>query len=364
MPILHSQNQSLNILAGSNYSKEEELRDYLCQSPNLLIHENEYSASYVTKEFRLLSAGQLDILLIDSNGVPIVVECKLYKNEESRREILAQIFDYVSALSLLTIDELDYQLTGALSSTIKIIADGDEKKFDTIWSICATNLRAGNIRVILAIDEARDDLIRIVRFVNDHSDLDVRLTTIKKYENSEVGLILVPSFVVYGASESFSIKSKSKPRVARKEFESIISAYKNIYKSEEFLIGNSASNHRKIIKETWDANVHYEFLDRFNGPTIELHLENKKYASIFSKIEDVVRSYENDFLDCNIKYDPKWCGVGRIILELKGEDPEPEKYAEVMSRFIGLTNKGIEIIITDVEKSVITSRSRPTAETV
>jgi predicted HNH restriction endonuclease len=45
------------------------------------------------------SSGFLDLLLINSDGLPIAVEVKLQKNSESRREVVAQAIDYITALA-------------------------------------------------------------------------------------------------------------------------------------------------------------------------------------------------------------------------------------------------------------------------
>lgn len=40
------------------------------------------------------SAGPIDNLLVTPGGLPILVECKLWRNPQGRREVVGQILDY------------------------------------------------------------------------------------------------------------------------------------------------------------------------------------------------------------------------------------------------------------------------------
>lgn len=51
--------------------------------------------------------GPLDLLLINENGLLTLVECKLWRNPEARREVVGQILDYAQAMSRWTYEELD-----------------------------------------------------------------------------------------------------------------------------------------------------------------------------------------------------------------------------------------------------------------
>jgi hypothetical protein len=44
-------------------------------------------------------AGQIDNLLVTPSGLPVLVECKLWRNPEARREVVGQILDYAKELS-------------------------------------------------------------------------------------------------------------------------------------------------------------------------------------------------------------------------------------------------------------------------
>jgi hypothetical protein len=44
-------------------------------------------------------AGPIDIFMVTPSGLPVLVECKLWRNPEGRREVIGQILDYAKELS-------------------------------------------------------------------------------------------------------------------------------------------------------------------------------------------------------------------------------------------------------------------------
>jgi hypothetical protein len=44
-------------------------------------------------------AGSIDNLMVTPSGLPVIVECKLWRNPEGRREVVGQILDYAKELS-------------------------------------------------------------------------------------------------------------------------------------------------------------------------------------------------------------------------------------------------------------------------
>src|ERR1700730_8718490 len=52
------------------------------------------------------NAGPVDIMFVNSEGLLTLVECKLWKNPEARREVIGQILDYAKEISSWTYEEL------------------------------------------------------------------------------------------------------------------------------------------------------------------------------------------------------------------------------------------------------------------
>jgi hypothetical protein len=180
------------------YENEAELQHVLKEHPELLRDGDDPPLYCIGSEVSIGDAGTADLLLLDAEGKLSVVEVKLARNGESRRDVLAQAFDYTSALANYTLDELDSQLSGMLENQLQELAGDDEEshnKYNRLWEACANSMRASAVRVVVTMDEAREDLSRIVRFVAEHSNLDVRLLVVRKYASGD-RTILVPEFVV------------------------------------------------------------------------------------------------------------------------------------------------------------------------
>jgi hypothetical protein len=51
-------------------------------------------------------AGAIDNFLVTPSGLPVLVECKLWRNPEARREVVDQILDYAKELRLWSSSDL------------------------------------------------------------------------------------------------------------------------------------------------------------------------------------------------------------------------------------------------------------------
>ena len=61
----------------------------------------------------------LDILAITETGKLILIECKLWKNPQARREVLAQAFEYASLLQSLSYSDLSSKLRRHIDQALK-----------------------------------------------------------------------------------------------------------------------------------------------------------------------------------------------------------------------------------------------------
>lgn len=242
MPIIFKTGDNKAAVRICEYANEYELQDLIAENPELLMADDEPSVVLVQRELNLLNAGSLDLLLVDSEGRPTAVEVKLARNTQSRREVVGQIFDYVSDLAQMTVDELDQSLNGQLDTALKSFCgdDYDENIVEKLWRSCGANLRAGQVRIVVAIDDASEDLIRIVSFINDHSDIDVRLVSISKYVSGDNEVVLVPRLLVHGGKPSKIQRDilRDTQREMSTRFQEVISVYSTIAPNEYVLRGN------------------------------------------------------------------------------------------------------------------------------
>jgi len=119
-----------------------------------LLRDGEEPQLYcIGREVSVGEAGTADLLFLDTEARLSVVEVKLARNAQSRRDVLAQAFDYTSALADYTLDELDGLLAGELENQLQALAGDDEEsrtKYNRLWEACANSMRAGAVRVVVA----------------------------------------------------------------------------------------------------------------------------------------------------------------------------------------------------------------------
>ncbi|MCU6455667.1 hypothetical protein LPN01_16425 [Sphingomonas sp. A2-49] len=95
--------------------REATLRDLIATHPAILpVHDIDPSYGRlvtVTRELAIPGVGFVDVLLIDEHGRLVVVECKLWRNPQARREVVGQILDYARALSRFGYEDLQRQVS-------------------------------------------------------------------------------------------------------------------------------------------------------------------------------------------------------------------------------------------------------------
>jgi hypothetical protein len=101
---------------GCEGKNEGWLRDTLFENPEI-IPVNDIDSTFgplvpLCKELRT-EAGQIDAVFINERGRLTIVECKLWKNPQARREVVAQTLHYVSAISGWSYADLQRQVAAA-----------------------------------------------------------------------------------------------------------------------------------------------------------------------------------------------------------------------------------------------------------
>jgi hypothetical protein len=141
------------------------------------------------------SSGFLDNLLLTPTGNIILIECKLWRNPEARREVIAQIIDYANALSTWTYEKLEQavcqtkpiagqnknkSLFGLVSSSHEI----DEPSFIDAVS---RNLKRGRFLLLIVGDGIREGVESMTEFLQQHAGLHFTLALV------ELALLEVPT---------------------------------------------------------------------------------------------------------------------------------------------------------------------------
>ena len=75
-------------ISPEKYEDETELQKIIAINPQLVIRNPKSEIIFSKREVKIENAGFADLILLDSEGFPIIVEVKLANNAQIRREII------------------------------------------------------------------------------------------------------------------------------------------------------------------------------------------------------------------------------------------------------------------------------------
>ncbi len=258
------------------FRNEYELQEILAGHPVLLVDRGDSALVTISREFPF-EGGFADIFLIDNNGLPVIVEVKLARNGESRREVVGQLCDYLSAMRNLTPDEANARSAGLLEENLQFMADAEgeenpEDRLALMKSNVASYLRAGQIRGIIVLDAAPDDLIREFSYLNEHSDLDLRLLVVERYRLSRNEYFYHSRFLVSGEADPEIKRQRFRLRLIVEKFSKM--------KAPIFSTHATGKENVRVYREGWPTAVHYEFSDWKDSISIEIQVKHKEYPKV------------------------------------------------------------------------------------
>jgi len=217
--ILVIEGDKVTPLDKTKFTEEGKLQDYLEKYPSLIpLGEIIEGASDLLCIGREVGAGpgSIDLLFIDKGGLLTVVETKLAKNPEGRRTVIGQIIEYASYISQWTADDV-YRIANAylepnlepnLDEAMEKI-NQEEFSADDFRSNIGQNLKNGNIRLIIAVDELIEPLRATVTFLNRNSNFDILLLQVSNFEESKTRKVLIPLLFGY-ATKTTTISPQRK----------------------------------------------------------------------------------------------------------------------------------------------------------
>jgi hypothetical protein len=190
---------------------EQWIQDMLFQNPLLLpIDEIDPSFSPLIPLGREIStpAGSIDNLFITPEGNITIVETKLWRNPEARREVVGQILDYAKELNKWTFTELNeaIKVNSKIGNNLGIIDiirshesidEGDEQYL--IDSI-SKNLKRGRFLLLIVGDGIRESVEDMVEYLNQTPQLFftlalVELQVFRFSESESKDYLIIPQVV-------------------------------------------------------------------------------------------------------------------------------------------------------------------------
>lgn len=144
-------------------------------------------------------AGPIDNLMVTPTGLPVLVECKLWRNPEGRREVVGQILDYAKELSRWSASDLEREVGKRLKRSgnpiIEMVRtaghDIDEIEFNDSLTI---NLRRGRFLLLIVGDGIREGVEAIAEYLQTHAQLHFTLGLVELpiFETPAGDRIVVP----------------------------------------------------------------------------------------------------------------------------------------------------------------------------
>ena len=196
---------------GKRYS-EAWLQEVLRTQPELLpVAEIETIFSPVISIGSEISTegGAIDNLCISPRGYLTIIETKLWRNPEARREVVAQVMDYANALSRWTYDKLNTEVRkytaryeNAELELIQLVERefGDLDDHDFFVETVEKNLRLGRFLALIVGDRIRESAVEVAKYVNEHPGLALNLALVELQcyaleGNKDWPLLMVPRIV-------------------------------------------------------------------------------------------------------------------------------------------------------------------------
>ena len=140
-------------------------------------------------------AGPIDVFMVTPSGLPVLVECKLWRNPEARREVVSQILDYGKELSRWSSADLQREVSNRLKREGNPLLDMvravdpavDEQRFHDALT---ANLRRGRFLLLIVGDGIREGVEAIAEYLRVHAGLHFSL-----------GLVELPIYITPMATD-------------------------------------------------------------------------------------------------------------------------------------------------------------------
>ncbi len=154
------------------------------------------------------AAGYIDNLFISPDGYLTIIETKLWRNPEARREVVGQILDYAKELNKWTFTNLDNSVkqfnslynnnNDGLLATVRKHTDLEETEEQYFIDNVNKNLKRGRFLLLIVGDGIRESVEEMVDYLTQTPQLYFTLALIElqvyKFQ-SDNSLIVIPQLV-------------------------------------------------------------------------------------------------------------------------------------------------------------------------
>ena len=169
--------QRVNIMDNSYYS-EKWLQELIFKNERLLPFyeiEPDYVGAFPVCMELPTRSGRVDCLHVTSTGRLVITEVKLYRNPESRREVMGQILDYAKDLVSMDYMMLDESIKKSTNgrSLYDFVHDIDKNVYEANFiDAVQKNLKRGRFLLLIVGDGIREGAFDIKEFLNRNASME------------------------------------------------------------------------------------------------------------------------------------------------------------------------------------------------
>ena len=121
-----------------------------------------------------IRSGRMDNLFVSPNGRLTLVECKLWRNQQARREVVAQILDYAKEIATWSYSDLQKAINSRTSMSGNHLFNLVQAKHPTIQEAefidnVETALRQGKFMLLIAGDGIKSDVKALTELIDRQS---------------------------------------------------------------------------------------------------------------------------------------------------------------------------------------------------
>jgi hypothetical protein len=151
----------------AEFADEKQLQTLLYESPELIKTEDDLAIVF-TREGSLPGSGYTDLIGIDVDGNIFLVETKLARNPEIRREVIGQILEYAAFLWGKNYDDIDriFQSREGKSIFELLSIKDPEISLNDLRQTVSANLADGRFRLFIVVDSINQELEKIIAFLS------------------------------------------------------------------------------------------------------------------------------------------------------------------------------------------------------
>ena len=210
------------LLAAAGFADEAALHGLVEEAPQLLPLSGAPELVVVGREVAL-GGGYADLVAVEASGRLAVIEVKLARNAEARRAVVAQVLTYAAFLHGMDLATLERDVLGrqlrerGYDGLAGAIAANDQTgSFDPeeVTAALTANLASGAFRLVLVLDTAPAELVRLVGYLEAvGGQLVIDLVTVTAYDVDGTQIMVPqridPERVSVSESSRATVKSKT-----------------------------------------------------------------------------------------------------------------------------------------------------------